>query len=155
MVFFCHTVVTFIVYPLVSHFPVLSSSLVLVVYVKLNVLCNIAMTNNRPFPTDLVINILFQWIILHFQLCCPNKSVSSIKSSIDFVPSFLLVFKVNSLSFLLQIFLLSYSLFSFWCSNYMCVILLNTVSQFLEILLIFFSFVFWFKKFLLTCLQAH
>lgn len=102
MFFFCHTVVTFIVYPLVSHFPVLGSSLVLVVYVKLNVLCNIAMTNNRPFPTDLVINILFQWIILHFQLCCPNKSVSSIKSSIDFVPSFLLMFKVNSLSFLLQ-----------------------------------------------------
>lgn len=45
------------------------------------------MTNNRPFPTDLVIYILSQWIILHFQLCCPNKSVSSIKSSIDFVPS--------------------------------------------------------------------
>ena len=56
----------------------------------------------------------------------------------------------NSLAFLLQIFLLSYSLFSFWCSNYMCVIPLNTVLQFLEILffytLLFFSFVFWFKK---------
>ena len=41
------------------------------------------MTSNRPFPTDLEIYILSQWIICHFQLSCPNKSVTICMSSLE------------------------------------------------------------------------